>query len=129
VQGRVGTPWRASPWLFAGIVGTALWALPAPGQLTCPGGGMNTVANCDGDTCSCASPCNSASECNSRCCIEGYCALACACQDGGVVDRTCTSPEDLPTGSGCRSGAAPGGAAAAMLGISRRRRKARKLLQ
>ncbi len=130
--GTLRTPWRASPWLFAAIAGAGLWASTARAQALCPGGGENTQASCGGDSCSCASPCTSISECNSGCCIQGFCALRCACDEdaGVVIERPCVPSEDLPTQTTCSAGAGSAiGLSAVLSGISRRRKKDRKLWQ
>ncbi|MDQ3264103.1 MAG: hypothetical protein M3Y59_10635 [Myxococcota bacterium] len=118
--------------MFAAIAGASLWASSARAQAQCPGGGQNSVASCGGDSCSCASPCTSVSECNSGCCVQGFCALRCACEEdaGVVIERPCVPPEDLPAGTGCSSAALPSaGLVAVVAGISRRRQKDHKLLQ
>jgi MYXO-CTERM domain-containing protein len=58
---------------------------------TCPvAGGVRTLANCGGDSCSCSAPCRVHEDCESRCCSEaGQCAPACVCRGDGRLFLEC----------------------------------------
>lgn len=45
----------------------------------CISGQRATVALCGSDSCSCADACGVAEDCRSLCCVDGYCAMPCAC--------------------------------------------------
>lgn len=52
----------------------------------CASGQRATEALCGGDVCSCADPCSAAEDCRSLCCVEGRCALPCACESEASVE-------------------------------------------
>jgi len=76
---------------------------------TCPvDGGVRTLANCGGDTCSCSAPCRVHEDCESRCCSEaGQCAPACVCRGDGRLYLECQTTAAGYAGkpkSGCTFG-------------------------